>query len=110
MSNRNYAARSGAIAFAFVRTSPPRPGIRGALGRIAAFFTAQAEARARSRQARESVRRLMSLSNRELRDIGISRSEILFAVYGPVANASGSSAAANPKFSTPSSTPASTLR
>jgi hypothetical protein len=59
MSNRNYAARSGAIAFASARTSPPRPGIRGALGRIAAFFTAQAEARARSRQARESVRRLL---------------------------------------------------
>ena len=83
MSNRNYAARSGAIAFASARTSPPRPGIRGALGRIAAFFTAQVEARARSRQARESVRRLMSLSNRELKDIGITRSEILLAAYGP---------------------------
>jgi uncharacterized protein YjiS (DUF1127 family) len=53
------------------------------LGRVAAYLRAQAEARAARRRARESVRQLMELSNRELKDIGISRSEILSVVYGP---------------------------
>jgi uncharacterized protein YjiS (DUF1127 family) len=51
--------------------------------RIAARLRAYAQASAEQRRARESVRKLMALGNRELQDMGISRSEILSVVYGP---------------------------
>jgi uncharacterized protein YjiS (DUF1127 family) len=84
MSNSNYAV-TGAVAFAPVRPilASAAVGIRSVLARIAAFLAAQAAARAQNRRARESGRQLMALSNRELKDIGISRSEILSVVYGP---------------------------
>jgi uncharacterized protein YjiS (DUF1127 family) len=59
-------------------------GVLGAvMARLAAFARACAEAREQRRRARETVRRLMALSNRELKDIGINRSEILSLAYGP---------------------------
>ena len=77
------AARPGAVALA----PPPSAILSGfvsaALARLAAFARACAEAREQRRRARETVRRLMALSNRELKDIGINRSEILSLAYGP---------------------------
>ena len=75
--NSNYAA---AVAIA-----PPRLAwsLDRILARIAAFLAGRAAAFARARRERASVRELMALSNRQLKDLGIDRTEILSVVYGP---------------------------
>jgi uncharacterized protein YjiS (DUF1127 family) len=85
MSNSNHA-RALALARGAAAPAPLAEIVGGArvlVRKIAAYLRAGAEARAERRRARESVRHLMALSNRELKDIGISRSEILSVVYGP---------------------------
>jgi uncharacterized protein YjiS (DUF1127 family) len=52
------------------------------LARLAGSFRAMARERARRRRVRETVDVLMALDARQLRDIGLSRTEILSAVYG----------------------------
>lgn len=65
----------------------PAPLSLGALDRaaglVAAWWRAAGEARAARRRAREGARTLMAMGDRDLRDIGISRSQILSVVYGP---------------------------
>lgn len=53
-----------------------------AFARLAASFRAMARERAKRRRIRETVDSLMALDSRQLRDIGLSRTEILSAVYG----------------------------
>ena len=87
MSYSKYSPRSGTVAIA-----PPGPGsaaasLPGIVARLgvhlAAYFRARARASAEQRRARETVRRLTALSNHELKDLGLSRSEILSVAYGP---------------------------
>ena len=58
-------------------------GLARAVARLRARWDAYRRARALNRRARETVEALMALNKRELRDIGLCRSEILSAVYGP---------------------------
>lgn len=54
-----------------------------AVARLRAAWAAYCKARAINRRARETVDALMALDSRQLRDIGLTRSEILSAVYAP---------------------------
>lgn len=49
--------------------------------RLRAAWTAFASERAKRRRVRETVDALMALNERQLRDIGLSRTEVLSAVY-----------------------------
>jgi uncharacterized protein YjiS (DUF1127 family) len=82
VSNSNHA-RALAMARSAPAPAPLADLLSNVLGRVAACLRAEIDARAARRRARDSVHTLMSLSNRELKDIGISRSEILSVVYGP---------------------------
>ncbi len=53
-----------------------------ALSRIGTILRRMAREKARRRRVRETVDALMALDSRQLRDIGLSRTEILSAVYG----------------------------
>lgn len=63
-----------------------RTADHGLLDRVSGIFKALAAARAQRKAYREAVNELQSLSSRELADLGISRSEIMFlareAAYG----------------------------
>jgi uncharacterized protein YjiS (DUF1127 family) len=77
MRNISYAPLAAPCA-------PPSFGeaLARALARLAASFRALARERAKRRRVRETVDALMALDSRQLRDIGLSRTEILSAVYG----------------------------
>ena len=91
MSQSNHSPRSGAVAIAPPRLGSAIPSLRGTLARLgsrlAAYLRAYAQEQAEQRRARETVRRLAALSNRELKDMGLCRSEILSVAYGPRAPA-----------------------
>lgn len=79
MRNSSYSPAAGAGL-----PAPLRPGIFAAgLAALAAAWRSHVRAAAKRRHARETVRQLMAMGNRELKDMGISRSEILSIVYGP---------------------------
>lgn len=63
-----------------------RTADHGLLDRVSGTFKAFAAARAQRKAYRETVRELQALTPRELADLGISRSEILYlareAAYG----------------------------
>jgi uncharacterized protein YjiS (DUF1127 family) len=77
MRKISYAPQGAAIA---------PDGFGGALARtftrVRDALRAVAHERARRRRVRETVETLMALDARQLRDIGLSRSEILSAVHG----------------------------
>jgi uncharacterized protein YjiS (DUF1127 family) len=77
MRNISYAPLAASCA-------PPAFGeaLARMLARLAASFRAMARERTKRRRVRETVDALMSLDARQLRDIGLSRTEILSAVYG----------------------------
>lgn len=52
------------------------------LSRLATALRTTARERAKRRRIRETVEALMALDSRQLRDIGLSRTEILSAVCG----------------------------
>jgi uncharacterized protein YjiS (DUF1127 family) len=80
MRKITYSPVPGAMAL-----PPPRLGLFAQiLNGIAVYLRSAAAATAERRRARESMYHLMAMGDRELRDIGISRSQILSAVYGPV--------------------------
>lgn len=80
MRKTSYATTAGALAFA-----PRRPGLIAQIhGRIAAYLRASAAAAAERRRARDGMKALMAMGDRDLKDIGLSRSQILSAAYGPV--------------------------
>lgn len=54
-----------------------------ALARLRGAIRAAMRERAKRRRIRETIDALMALDARQLRDIGLSRTEILSAVYGP---------------------------
>ncbi|MGH7002707.1 MAG: DUF1127 domain-containing protein, partial [Alphaproteobacteria bacterium] len=73
MRNTTYSPAAGAGLL-----TPLRPSLLGAVfAALAAAWRSRVRAAAERRQAREAVRQLMAMSNRELKDMGISRSEIL---------------------------------
>lgn len=76
---RNISYTPGAASCA-----PPAFGeaLMRMLARVAASLRATARERAKRRRVRETVEALMALDARQLRDIGLSRTEILSAVYG----------------------------
>jgi len=76
------ATRAGVAALA-PRPSSTLSGVAAVLARLAAVARARTEAREQRRRARDTVRCLVALSNRELKDIGVDRSEILALAYGP---------------------------
>jgi uncharacterized protein YjiS (DUF1127 family) len=77
MRNISYAPRAAPGA-------PPSFGeaLARMLARLAASFRAMARERAKRRRIRDTVEALMALDQRQLRDIGLSRTEILSAVCG----------------------------
>jgi len=75
MTKNSYAAQAAPGALG--------EGLARAVARLRARWDAFRRARAVDRRARETVEALMALDNRQLRDIGLCRSEILSAVYGP---------------------------
>jgi len=77
MRKISYAPAAAACA-------PPSFGETAArmLARLGATLRGMARERARRRRIRETVDALMALDSRQLRDIGLSRTEILSAVYG----------------------------
>lgn len=73
-------APAGAMAFA-----PSRPGpIAQVFGRVTAYLRASAAAAAERRRARDGMNRLMAMGDRDLKDIGLTRSQVLSAAYGPM--------------------------
>ncbi len=73
-------APAGGMAFA-----PSRPGlIAQVLGRVVAYLRASAAAAAERRRARDGMQMLMSMADRDLKDIGLTRSQVLSAAYGPM--------------------------
>ena len=68
--------RAATVAIAPSRAASILAGLAEAWRRYRRAVAAQ-------RQANETVRLLMSMSNRGLKDLGISRGEILSIVYGP---------------------------
>lgn len=77
MNKNSYATQAAAAPSAFGEA------LARAVARLRARWAAYRRARALNRRARETVEALMALDNRQLRDIGLCRSEILSAVYGP---------------------------
>ena len=77
MTKNSYATQAATAPSAFGE------GLARAVARLRARWDAYCRARALDRRARETVEALMALDNRQLRDIGLCRSEILSAVYGP---------------------------
>ena len=82
---RNISNRSGTRAVAL---APPASRVlsvflSGVFDRLAALANSYLRAREERRRALETVRCLAALSNRELKDIGVNRSEILSLAYGP---------------------------
>ena len=80
MTKNSYAAQAAAGA---VAPSAFGETLVRAVARLRARWDAYRRARAIDRRARETVEALMALDSRQLRDIGLCRSEILSAVYGP---------------------------
>jgi uncharacterized protein YjiS (DUF1127 family) len=84
--NKNSHAPQAAVAVAAptgVATKVVGDALMRAVARLRAAWTAYREARAINRRARETVEALMALDSHQLRDIGLSRSEILSVVYAP---------------------------
>jgi len=80
MRKTTYPPAPGAMALA-----PSRPGLFAQiLSYVAAYLRAAAAAAAERRRARDGMLILMAMGDRDLKDIGISRSQILSAAYGPV--------------------------
>lgn len=77
MNENSYATQAAAAPSAFGEA------LARAVARLRARWDAYRRARALNRRARETVDALMALDSRQLRDIGLSRSEILSAVYAP---------------------------
>jgi uncharacterized protein YjiS (DUF1127 family) len=79
--NKNSYAPQAAVAAA--APSAFSDALVRAVARLRAAWTAYRRARAINRRARETVDALMALDGHQLRDIGLSRSEILSVVYAP---------------------------
>jgi uncharacterized protein YjiS (DUF1127 family) len=79
--NKNSYAPQAACAQAPLAAGALGEALVRAVARLRAGWAAYARARAINRRARETVEALMALDSRQLRDIGLSRSEILSAVY-----------------------------
>lgn len=71
---------------AYMHTTHAAAHDSGLFGRISSFFAGLAERNARYRLYRETVNELAALDNRELTDLGLTRSQITSvahaAVYG----------------------------
>ena len=80
MRKTSYATAAGPLAFARARPSL----LSQIYARIAAYLRASAAAAAERRRARDGMKALMAMGERELKDIGLSRSQILSAAYGPM--------------------------
>lgn len=74
LSHAPQTARSAAPAFGEL--------LARALARLAAPLRAMARDGVKRRRIRETVDALMSLDSRQLRDLGLSRTEILSAFHG----------------------------
>ena len=87
MSYSKCSPRSGTVAIASPGLGSAAASLGGILARLgarlAAYYRAHVRASAEQRRARETVRRLTALSNHELKDLGLSRSEVLSVAYGP---------------------------
>jgi uncharacterized protein YjiS (DUF1127 family) len=85
--NKNSCAPQAAVAAAApsgFATKVIGDALMRAVARLRAAWAAYREARAINRRARETVEALMGLDSHQLRDIGLSRSEILSVVYSDV--------------------------
>ena len=80
MRKTSYATATGSPGFTSTRDSM----LGQIYARITAYLRASAAAAAERRRARDGMKALMAMGERELKDIGLSRSQILSAAYGPM--------------------------